>query len=344
MCMGGGGQNPISVQATEIPDWLKDATQKNITMADAIAAQPYANYKDADPTKRFADQNALQTRGTDYLKNMYDASGNYTAPGSQNYSDAMSGISGNASANNMSIADPNSITSQQFGAQQAAQYMNPFQQQVINQGLQTINQQGSDAQAQLRRRQAARGAFGNNRTALENSQLQQNTNNQVNQFLSGTLNQGFQNAQGQFNQDRASQMSADQQNIANLMKTGQLNQAAELQNRGLSTQAYGMMGQMQGAQNAEAMKALLAGQSVGAANQQFDQMGQDYKYNDFLQQRDYPLRNLAIRQGALTGAAYPTTQTTYGPGNNNLASNIGAFASLIGAGGMYGQSQQGGSY
>ena len=43
-----------------------------------------------------------------------------------------------------------------------------------------------------------------------------------------------------------------------------------------------------------------------------------------------------------TGAAYPTTQTTYGPGNNNLASNIGAFASLIGAGGMYGQSQQGG--
>ena len=37
MCMGGGGQNPISIQATEIPDWLKDATQKNISMADTIA-------------------------------------------------------------------------------------------------------------------------------------------------------------------------------------------------------------------------------------------------------------------------------------------------------------------
>ena len=71
MCMGGGGQNPISVQATEIPDWLKDATQKNITMADAIAGTPYANYENADPTKRFAAQNALQTRRTDYLKSMY---------------------------------------------------------------------------------------------------------------------------------------------------------------------------------------------------------------------------------------------------------------------------------
>lgn len=341
MCMGGGGQNPIQVQATEIPDWLRDATKKNITMADTIAASAYQQYNDADPTQRFAAQNDLQTRGTDYLKNMYDVDGNYTAPGSQAYTDAMTGIKGNAGSSAMTIADPNSITSQQFGAQQAAQYMNPYQQQVINQGLQTINQQGSDQQAQLRRRQAARGAFGNNRTALENSQLQQNTNNQVNQFLSGTLNQGFQNAQQQFNQDRASQMSADQQNIANLMKTGQLNQAAQLQNRGLSNQAYGMMGQMQGAQNAEAMKALLAGQSVGAANQQFAQQGEDYKYNDFLQQRDYPLRNLAIRQGALTGAAYPTTSTTYGPGNNNLAGNIGAFASLLGAGGMFGQ---GGNY
>ena len=341
MCMGGGGQNPIQVQATEIPNWLRDATKKNITMADSIAATPYTNYNDADPTQRFAAQNDLQTRGTDYLKNMYDADGTYTAPGSQAYIDAMTGIKGNAGSSAMTLADPNSITSQQFGAQQAAQYMNPYQQQVINQGLQTINQQGSDQQAQLRRRQAARGAFGNNRTALENSQLQQNTNNQVNQFLSGTLNQGFQNAQQQFNQDRASQMSADQQNVANLMKTGQLNQAAQLQNRGLSNQAYGMMGQMQGAQNAEAMKALLAGQSVGAANQQFAQQGEDYKYNDFLQQRDYPLRNLAIRQGALTGAAYPTTSTTYGPGNNNLAGNIGAFASLLGAGGMFGQ---GGGY
>lgn len=341
MCMGGGGQNPIQVQATEIPDWLRDATKKNITMADTIAASAYQQYNDADPAQRFAKQNDLQTRGTDYLKNMYDASGNYTAPGSQAYTDAMTGIKGNAGSSAMTLADPTSITSQQFGAQQAAQYMNPYQQQVINQGLQTINQQGSDQQAQLRRRQAARGAFGNNRTALENSQLQQNTNNQVNQFLSGTLNQGFQNAQQQFNQDRASQMSADQQNIANLMKTGQLNQAAQLQNRGLSNQAYGMMGQLQGAQNAEAMKALLAGQSVGAANQQFAQQGEDYKYNDFLQQRDYPLRNLAIRQGALTGAAYPTTSTTYGPGNNNLAGNIGAFASLLGAGGMFGQ---GGSY
>lgn len=341
MCMGGGGQNPIQVQATEIPNWLRDATKKNITMADSIAATPYTNYNDADPTQRFAAQNDLQTRGTDYLKNMYDADGTYTAPGSQAYIDAMTGIKGNAGSSAMTLADPNSITSQQFGAQQAAQYMNPYQQQVINQGLQTINQQGSDQQAQLRRRQAARGAFGNNRTALENSQLQQNTNNQVNQFLSGTLNQGFQNAQQQFNQDRASQMSADQQNVANLMKTGQLNQAAQLQNRGLSNQAYGMMGQLQGAQNAEAMKALLAGQSVGAANQQFAQQGEDYKYNDFLQQRDYPLRNLAIRQGALTGAAYPTTSTTYGPGNNNLAGNIGAFASLLGAGGMFGQ---GGGY
>ena len=69
--------------------------------------------------------------------------------------------------------------------------MNPYQQQVINQGLQQLNQQGSDQQAQLRRRQAARGAFGNNRTALENSQLQQNQNQQ------GEYNHGVQHQKQQ---------------------------------------------------------------------------------------------------------------------------------------------------
>ena len=337
MCMGGGGQNPIQVQATEIPDWLKDATQKNITMADTIAGTPYQQYENADPSKRFAERTDLQTRGTDFLKGQFDAQGNYTAPGAANFNKAMTGVAGNAGASVNQITNPNAIGSQQFGAQQAAQYMNPYQQQVINQGLQQLNQQGSDQQAQLRRRQAARGAFGNNRTALENSQLQQNQNQQVNQFLTNTLNSGFQNAQQQFNQDRASQMQADQSNVANLMNAERMNQQAQLQNRGMSNQAYGMMNQMQGQQNDAAMKAFMAAQAQGGAEQQFNQLGEDYKYNDFLQQRDYPLRNLAIRQGALTGAAYPTTTTSYGPGNNNLASNIGAFASLLGAGGIFGQ-------
>ena len=341
MCMGGGGQNPIQTQVSEIPDWLKDATQKNITMADSIAGMPYTNYDDytnpVDPTNRFADRTDLQKRGTEFFKNQFDAQGNYTGAGASNYSDAMKGVKDNASAGVNQIANPNAIGSQQFGAQQAAQYMNPYQQQVINQGLQQLNQQGSDQQAQLRRRQAARGAFGNNRTALENSQLQQNQNQQVNQFLTNTLNQGFQNAQQQFNQDRASQMQADQSNVANLMNAQRMNQQAQLQNRGLSNQAYGQMAGMQGAQNQEALRNLLAAQAQGTAEQQFNQQGFDYKYNDFLQQRDMPLRNLAIRQGALTGAAYPTTTTSYGPGNNNLASNIGAFASLLGAGGIFGQ-------
>ena len=337
--MGGGGQNPIQTQVSEIPDWLKDATQKNITMADTIAGQSYQQYKDADPTKRFAQRTDLQTRGTDFLKNQFDAQGNFAAPGASNFNAAMTGVANNAGASVNQVGNPNNIGSQQFGSQQAAQYMNPFQQQVINQGLQNLNQQGADQQAQLRRRQAARGAFGNNRTALENSQLQQNQNQQVNQFLTNALSSGFQNAQQQFNQDRASQMQADQSNVANLMNAQRMNQQAQLQNRGMSNQAYGMMNQMQGQQNDAAMKAFMAAQAQGGAEQQFNQLGEDYKYNDFLQQRDYPLRNLAIRQGALTGAAYPTTQTSFGPGNNNLASNIGAFASLLGAGGIFGQGQ-----
>jgi len=341
MCMGGGGQNPISTQLTTIPDWLKDATQKNISMADTIAGTTYTNYENADPTKRFAARNELQTRGFDFFKNMLDSQGNLTTPGQARVDTALGGLQDNATAGIREITAPNQINAQTFGTAQANQYMNPYMNTVIQQGLQNLNQQNADQAADLRRRQAARGAFGNNRTALQDSQLQQAQNQRVDQFLANQLNQGYQNAQAQFNQDAARDLSAQQQNIANLQNQQRFNQAADLQARGLGNQAYGQIGQMQSGLNADAMKFLLGGQAAGTAQQQFDQLGMDYRYNDFLQQRDYPLRNLAIRQGALTGAAYPTTQTTFGPGNNNLASNLGTFASLLGGAGLFGQSQGG---
>lgn len=342
MCMGGGGQNPISTSVTEIPDWLKDATQKNITMADTIAGTPYTNYKSADPTKRFAGRTDLQTKGVDYLRNMYDPNtGKLRPDGTQRVDDAMSQLKANAAGGIREIGGPATINQTNFGANQAAQYMNPYTQGVIQQGLQNIGQQQADQQAQLRRRQAGRGAFGNNRTALENSQLQQTQNQQTNQFLTNTLNQGYQNAQAQFNQDQARNMAAQQQNVANLQNQQRFNQAADLQARGLGNQAYGQIGQMQGGLNQDALKMLMAGQAAGTAQQQFDQQGYDYGYNDFLQQRDYPLRNLAIRQGALTGAAYPQITNTYGQGNNQLGQNIGAFSALLGGAGTFMQGMRG---
>ena len=344
MCMGGGGQSPIQAQVTNIPDWLTDATKKNITMADTIAGMPYQNYENADPTKRFAKRTDLQTAGVDYLKNMYDPNtGQLITPGQQRVDNALGGLQTNAQQGIREISGPAAINATNFGVNQAAQYMNPYNQGVIQQGLQNIGQQQADQQAQLRRRQAARGAFGNNRTALENSQLQQAQNQQTNQFLTNTLNQGYQNAQAQFNQDQARNMAAQQQNVANLQNQQRFNQAADLQARGLGNQAYGQIGQMQQGLNADALKFMMGGQAAGTAQQQFDQQGYDYLYNNFLQQRDYPLRNLAIRQGALTGAQYPTITNTYGPGNNTLAQNLGAFSSLLGAGGMFMQGMGGGN-
>jgi len=79
-------------------------------------------------------------------------------------------------------------------------FMNPYQQQVIDQALQQINRQ-KDIQQQSLQAQAARaGAFGGSRDAIQRAELERSTQQTRNQAILSALQQGYGSAQQQAQQ------------------------------------------------------------------------------------------------------------------------------------------------
>ena len=106
--------------------------------------------------------------------------------------------------------DPNSVQG----------FMNPFQQQVIDESIKQINRQGAAANEAQRTQAIRAGAFGGGRDAVMQAEMQRNLADAKNAAITNTLSQGYGTAQQQA-------MQAFQQQQANQLAQGQgLNQAA----------------------------------------------------------------------------------------------------------------------
>jgi len=89
---------------------------------------------------------------------------------------------------------------QGYDPSSAQGFMNPYQQQVIDQALQQINRQ-KDIQQQSLQAQAARaGAFGGSRDAIQRAELERSTQQTRNQAILSALQQGYGSAQQQAQQ------------------------------------------------------------------------------------------------------------------------------------------------
>lgn len=98
-----------------------------------------------------------------------------------------------------------------------------------------------------------------------------------------------------------------------------------------------LLKQAAGAQQLEGIDlSMLLG--IGGQQQQQAQRNLDVLNQDFERQQQYPLEQLNILLSALRGTPYSTTTTTTGPGGSTSAQNLGALASLIGAGGKIAES------
>lgn len=229
------------------------------------------------------------------------------------------------------------VGSQNFGAQSAQDYMSPYAQQAIDPTLRE-NQRQFDVATTGRQAAATRsGAFGGSRQAIEQSEAQRN----LSQLQSNTQAQGmqnaFQNAQQQFNADQARRMQAQQLNQAaqlqaqgqglqqNLAANQQGMQNAQLmaqyglagqqageQSRqfganlglqGLQQQlaAAGMMGNLGQNQYTQAMGINAAQQQAGAQQQAQTQQGLSNQYQDFLNQQNYPYKQIGFMSDVLRG-------------------------------------------
>jgi hypothetical protein len=183
------------------------------------------------------------------------------------------------------------------------QFMNPYQQQVIDESIRQINRQGDISRQNLQAQATRAGAFGGSREGVQRAELERALSEQRNAAIVGGLSQGYQSAAQQ------AQQAFEQQQGRQLAQGQAYGQAAATQGQLGSSLAglsglYGNLGSQQAnilGQQSQLSQQL--GQGIGnLAGQQFGigaQMAQGLGSLG-TQQANIGMQNAALGQQAQT--------------------------------------------
>lgn len=243
-----------------------------------------------------------------------------------------------------------------FGADQAQQYMNPYLQSALNPQLEEARRQSQITQLGNQAKATQAGAFGGGRQAIMDAETQRSLGSNLANITGQGYNTAYDKAMGQFNADQARQLQAQQageqsrqfgagQGMTAAQAAAQYGQSAQqaqeasrqfganyglqgLQQQLAAAQAQGQLGTMQNQAGIAGLNAQLAG---GQAQRDIEQQGVTADYNEFLQQRDFPMKQLQFQQSMLQGlpistvANVPQGQTT---GQQYAAAGTDTYALL----------------
>ena len=374
--MGGGGKQPTEttstskVTQTNLPEYLRPYITDVSSRAQAESRTPYQAFGGQRIEGINADQQAAMgdIRGMETPGQFGQASNMYGAQGNLGYGAATQGLGGAGIAQGMGMSQAalgamggfgtagqlagqgNTATTQgmqrafadstpqTFGAAQAQQYTNPFQQQVTDVALRQAREEATRQGNLANLSAAGRGTAGGTRQAVMDSMRNRDLSTQLSDVQMKGSMQGFENAQQQFERDQKRQMGAASLGAQMAGQGfGAMGQAGQ-QYGALSGQGYNAMGQANNLLGQTGMQGLGQGAAglgrMGQTQQQADlarynaQMGigdkqqaqnqrqLDTDYADFLRQRDYGkeqlgnysaiLRGLPQKMGS-TGIAYAST-------------------------------------
>ena len=272
----GGSQasQPTSstVTNTNLPAYVEPFYTRTLQKAESIANEPYQQY----PDQRLATFNPDQNASFQGVRDLYNQ-GNPAA-----FQGAQSALYGQASRIPFHLSN-------QWNTQRASEYMNPYQDYVLNNVANRANQQ-YDMQQGGRNTAAIRaGAFAGDRRFVQDSIAQDNLNRQLAEINASGLNQAYNTGMQAFQADRLSQGQFEQlayNNAQGLANSGNLEQSMALN------------------------RANALGQ-IGAGERGLQQQALDIGYTDFTNQRDYPRQNVSWLSGILHGVpATPSSEVT----------------------------------
>lgn len=202
-------------------------------------------------------------------------------------------------------------------------FMNPYQQQVIEESLRQINRQGDIARQNLQAQAVRSGAFGGSREGVQRAELERGLAEQRNAAITGALAQGYQTAAQQAQQAFEQQQQRQLAQAQGLQGAAGLSGSLAAQQAGIGQQAaglYGTLAQQQfgiGSQLAAGIGSL--GSQLGAMGLQQGQLGEATQR---LGQQDvsflYGLgqQQQAQKQRELDALRATQLQTTYQPYQN----------------------------
>ena len=210
-----------------------------------------------------------------------------------------------------------------FRPNQTAAFMNPYQQQVIDETMRQITRQGDIAQQGLSAQAVRSGAFGGEREGVQRAELQRGVLEQKASTIANLLNQGYTQAQ-------ANAMAAYEQQQQRSLQAGTTVGQQAAQQAQLGQAGAGLYGNL-------AQQQIAAGQGLGQLGVQQAQLGQSAA--NIYQQAAQGYGNLASQTGALAGQESNIQQNIA----NLLASQAGQRANVAQtAAGIYGS--QAGTY
>ena len=257
---------------TELPEWAKpygkDILAKGAALTD-VNQNPYQTYNQ----ERLAGFSPMQQQA------MQNAQGMTAAPqiGQGTAAAVGAGLGGASVAGQ---ANPYGFQSQVGG------YMNPYLQMSLAPQLAEANRQYDIGATKQQSAATQAGAFGGSREAIMAAENERNRNMGLSSIIGQGYNQAFGQAQNQYNQNLQNQLQG----------YGLL---------GSSANALGQLGQNQYSQNM-GINQLQA--QYGGQQQAQMQKGLDTSYQDFLNQQNYPYKQLGFMSDLLRGT--PTGSST----------------------------------
>ena len=332
---GGGAPNTTYSQTSNIPEYAQPyveqmlgAAQGEIFDRDAAGnptnIKPYKPFSN-DPNSYFAGFSPLQKQAQQQAQSMQVTPETGMASG-------MSAAAGMGALGTQ--YNPMGAYAQQFGQQQADQYMNPYMQSVVN-----IQQQAAQRQADIartgRNAQATQaGAFGGARQFITDAEANRALADQQNAIQAQGLNTAFSQAQQQFNADQAMRMQAQQANI------GQQQFGANLGMQGLQTglSAAGQLGQLGQNVYGQQMGINQLQNQYGAQQQALEQSKINQQIQDFATAQQYPMLQLANMNALTRGLPMQAATTQVYQAAPSMASQLAGLGTAA-----YGLSQLGAS-
>jgi len=201
-------------------------------------------------------------------------------------------------------------------------YLNPFQQQVIDQTMQELDRRGATAQQNLAGQAQQAGAFGGSRFGVQEAELGRGLQDARAQALTQLNQQNYAQAMGGFQ----NQMERERLAGLGIGALGQQQAGFGGQYAGLGAQAQGMAGQD--------IQSLLG---IGGMQRQREQQLLDMQRQNALQAMYEPYQRLGfygdiLAQAPSSQQVIPTaTSPNVSPWQQAIGTGVGALAGIAGA-------------
>jgi hypothetical protein len=308
-----------TITTNNIPSYLAPYIQDVAGKSQAIANEKYVTY----PGQRIAGFDPLQTQAQNQMARLgainFGQAKNYV--GQVGQYGLQAGQAGINRANEY-LAAP----TQQFGAAQAAQYMNPYQQSVTDAALREAQNASRDQANTAALRSAGTGSAGGSRQAIFQAMAARDEGRLRSDIQAKGSAAGYLNAQEQFERDRASRYNQ-----------AQLGSQYGMQGLSAAGQAARGLGELGALQQKTDMERIGAQDRVGGVRQALEQQRMEQRYADFLRQRDYPKEQMGWYSNIIRGlpSEMNSSAITYGQQPSAATQLSGLGITALGAYGGY---------